>query len=58
MRRWMRPAERDQGLRKEGLSTSERQELARRRRANRHLCVERKIQSSPLPVVHSPWELR
>ncbi len=45
VRRWVRQAERDQGMRKDGLSTSERQELARLRRENRKLRMEREILS-------------
>ena len=45
LRRGARQAERDQGLRKDGLITSERQELARLRRENRQLRMERQILS-------------
>jgi transposase len=43
--RWLRQSERDAGLGDGGLTTSERQELARLRRENRQLKVEREILS-------------
>ena len=42
---WVRQADRDEGLRKDGLSTSEREELSRLRRENRQLRLEREILS-------------
>ncbi len=41
--RWMKQADLDAGRRKDGLRTSERQELARLRRDNRRLRMEREI---------------
>ncbi len=41
--RWMQQADRDAGRRKDGLRSSERQELARLRRDNRRLRMEREI---------------
>ena len=43
VRRWVQQAERDQGSRKDGLRSEERDELARLRRDNRQLRLERKI---------------
>lgn len=40
---WVRQADRDEGLRKDGLTTSEREELTRLRRENRQLRQEREI---------------
>ena len=40
---WVRQAERDEGLRSDGLTTSEREELNRLRRENRQLRQEREI---------------
>ena len=40
---WVRQADRDEGLRKDGLTTSEREELSRLRRENRQLRLEREI---------------
>jgi transposase len=40
---WVRQADRDEGLRKDGLTTSEREELTRLRRENRQLKQEREI---------------
>ncbi len=37
MRQWVVQAERDAGTRADGLTTDEREELARLRRENRHL---------------------
>ena len=42
---WVRQADRDEGLRKDGLTTSEREELTRLRRENRQLRLEREILS-------------
>ena len=43
VRRWVKQAERDRGVRQDGLATAERQELAQLRRDNRRLRVEREI---------------
>ena len=43
VRRWVQQAERDQGLRADGLRSEERAELARLRRENRRLRQEREI---------------
>ena len=43
IRNWMKQAELDAGLRDDGLTTLERQELARLRRENRNLKEERDI---------------
>ena len=43
VRRWVQQAERDQGLRSDGLRSEERAELARLRRENRRLRQEREI---------------
>jgi transposase len=45
IRQWVKQAELDQGLRSDGLSTSEREELNRLRRENRVLREEREILS-------------
>lgn len=42
---WVRQADRDEGLRTDGLTTSEREELTRLRRENRQLRLEREILS-------------
>lgn len=42
---WVRQADRDEGLRTDGLTTSEREELNRLRRENRQLRQEREILS-------------
>jgi transposase len=42
---WVRQADRDEGLRKDGLTTSEREELTRLRRENKQLRLEREILS-------------
>ena len=42
-RRWVQQAERDKGSRQDGLSTTERKELAQLRRENRRLRMEREI---------------
>jgi len=42
---WVRQADRDEGLRKDGLTTSEREELSRLRRENKQLRLEREILS-------------
>ena len=43
VRRWVRQAERDAGLRQDGLTSAEREELARLKRENRRLRLEREI---------------
>jgi transposase len=40
---WLKQADRDEGRRHDGLTTAERQELARLRRENRQLRLEREI---------------
>jgi transposase len=43
VRNWIRQAERDAGRRKDGLTSAEREELAKLRRENRRLRLEREI---------------
>ena len=43
IRAWVRQADRDEGRRKDGLTTDEREELTRLRRENRQLKMEREI---------------
>ena len=43
LRNWVKQAERDEGKRADGLSTDEREELARLRRENQTLRMEREI---------------
>ncbi len=43
IRNWVRQADRDEGLRDDGLTTAERAELQRLRRENRQLRTEREI---------------
>ncbi len=68
IRKWVKQAGLDEGLRSDGLTTAEREELNRLRRENRVLREERKILSKPRPGVcheHEPelvmlyrrWEL-
>lgn len=45
IRNWVKQADRDQGKRQDGLSTQEKEELARLRRENRNLREERAILS-------------
>lgn len=44
IRNWVRQADRDQGIRADGLTTEEREELRRLRRENKQLREEREIQ--------------
>ena len=43
IRNWVRQADRDEGRRDDGLTSSEREELQRLRRENRQLKIEREI---------------
>jgi transposase len=43
IRAWVRQADRDDGLRDDGLTTDEREELRRLRRENRQLKVDQEI---------------
>lgn len=43
IRNWVKQADRDEGHRRDGLTTAERQELARLRRENKRLRLEREI---------------
>jgi len=43
IRTWIRQAERDAGRRKDGLTSTEREELAKLRRENKRLRLEREI---------------
>ena len=43
IRNWVRQADRDQGIRADGLTTEEREELRRLRRENKQLREEREI---------------
>ena len=45
IRNWVKQADRDDGLRADGLTSAEREELARLRRENRQLKQEREILS-------------
>jgi transposase len=45
IRNWVKQAERDAGLRQDGLTGVEREELSRLRRENRQLKIEREILS-------------
>jgi len=46
---WVKQADLDEGKRKDGLTTLEREELARLRRENKHLRLEREILSKVAP---------
>ena len=43
IRNWVRQADRDEGLREDGLTTAEQEELQRLRRENKQLRIEREI---------------
>ncbi len=43
IRNWVRQADRDEGLREDGLTTAEQEELRRLRRENKQLRIEREI---------------
>ena len=43
IKNWLKQADRDEGRRHDGLTTAERQELARLRRENKQLRLEREI---------------
>ena len=45
IRNWVLQADRDEGLREDGLTTAEREELRRLRRENKQLRIEREILS-------------
>ena len=45
IRNWVQQADRDEGRRQDGMTTDERQELARLRRENKQLRIEREILS-------------
>jgi transposase-like protein len=49
IRNWVQQADRDEGLRHDGLTTDEREELNRLRRENRQLKQEREILKKPRP---------
>ena len=49
LRNWVKQAERDEGKRPDGLSTDEREELARLRRENQTLRMEREILAASRP---------
>jgi transposase len=48
---WVRQADRDEGLRKDGLTTSEREELTRLRRENKQLRVKRHQADYPITTM-------
>ena len=54
LRNWVKQAERDAGQRPDGLSTDEREELARLRRENQTLRMEREILKKAAAFFGSP----
>ena len=46
---WVRQADRDEGLRQDGLKSDEREELRRLRHEIKQLCIEREILSKHVP---------
>ena len=57
LRNWIKQAERDAGQRPDGLSSDEREELARLRRENQTLRMEREILKKAAAFFGSPVEL-
>jgi transposase len=53
IRNWVQQADRDEGLRHDGLTTDEREELNRLRRKNRQLKQEREILKQETPTAIS-----
>jgi transposase len=49
IRNWVKQADLDQGVRSDGLTTEEREELQRLRRENKQLKLEREILKKPRP---------
>ena len=52
IRNWVRQADLDEGLRHDGVTSAEHQELRRLRRENRRLREEREILKKPRPGSH------